>query len=131
MFIYEKVSEQDSKFYEEIFHRTWFENLSQWCHDKEQEIYIYCIGKRGPETPVFHKLYYKKQLIEFCIYERYEASRYDWAHNVYIDIPFDLGGDRLIIEQIIREAFDGINWLNHGMLPDITNYPFIFKVICH
>ena len=56
MFVFEKVSENDKELYEKICKRSWFENLSKWCADRERGYYIICTGKRGPETPYFFNI---------------------------------------------------------------------------
>lgn len=53
MFIVEEVTPKDKELYKKIAGHSYFEGLSKWCVDRNNDIFIVCIGKHGIETPVF------------------------------------------------------------------------------
>ena len=61
MFVKENVSEKYKEDYEQISERSWYEKLSGWVIDREKNIVIVAIGKRGVETPVFFICYLNKK----------------------------------------------------------------------
>lgn len=127
MFIYENVPEQDKILYEKVsgfrYNRRW----SKWCIDRENEIYIVCIGKHGVETPVVFHIWFKNQLFEFIIPE--PDILYGNAPTVYVKLPATFASDCSAIEAVIKRAFRETTGISdYGSLPrNIDDHIFDFE----
>ena len=105
MFVLEKVPAKDRFFYEEI-KGLWYKDLSSWCADRENNIFIVCSGKMGVETPVIFYMYFKNCILEFWIWEieyRYRV--------ITVKIPSVLEDYRSEIENTIKLAYAQTNGL--------------------
>ncbi len=126
MFVYEKVTEQDKVLYEKISGLWYDKRLSEWCIDREYEIYIVCIGKHGVETPVVFNICFKNHLFEFIIPE--PDILYGNIPKVYVRLPAALASDCSTIEKVIKRAFRETTGISHyGSLPrNIDDHTFDF-----
>ena len=125
MFVLEKVPAKDRFFYEEI-KGLWYKDLSSWCADRENNIFIVCSGKMGVETPVIFYMYFKNCILEFWIWEieyRYRV--------ITVKIPSVLEDYRSEIENTIKLAYAQTNGLiNLWSLPfSIDGHTFEFKTV--
>ena len=126
MFIYEEVDEQDKVLFEKVSERLYDKLWSKWCVDKENDIYIVCIGKHGVETPVIFKMLYKTHLFEF------ELPEIDINYNppkLWVKLPAKLKNERTVIQDEIKRAFREANGLSaYGSLPRyVDNHIFVFE----
>ncbi len=127
MFVYEKVTEQDKELYEKVSGFWYHEGLSKWCVDRENRIYIVCIGKHGVETPVVFRILFKDHLFEFIIPE--PDILYGNKPEVYVRLPAVLASDSSAIEEVIKRAFrETIGISHYGSLPrNIDDHTFDFE----
>ncbi|MBE6844469.1 MAG: hypothetical protein E7508_01965 [Ruminococcus sp.] len=126
MFVKENVSERYKEDYEQISERSWYEKLSDWVIDREKNIVIVAIGKRGVETPVFFHMLFKQKKIEFWIWEvEYNYSIID------VKIPSVLKNYKWEIKKEICCAYRETNRIaNNWSLPEsIDNCTFEFEII--
>lgn len=104
MFVLEKVSENDKELYEKICKRSWFEELSTQCADRERGYYIICTEKRGVETPYYFYMNYKDEVIEIWVWDLSDIYRSDGFEDIVVWIPDSLSNDTDDIARIIRNA---------------------------
>ncbi|MDE6729474.1 MAG: hypothetical protein K2J71_01700 [Oscillospiraceae bacterium] len=126
MFVYENVPEQDKILYEKVSGFL-YRRGSKWCVDRENKIYIVCIGKHGVETPVVFHIWFKNQLFEFMIPE--PDILYGTAPTVYVKLPAAFASDCSAIEAVIKRAFrETMEISNYGSLPrNINDHIFEFE----
>lgn len=126
MFVYEKVDERDKEFYEKVSERWYDKSWSQWCVDRENDIYIVCIGKHGVETPVVFKMLYRTHLFEFLLPEtdiNYTPPK------LWVKLPDKLKNECIVIREEIKRAFREANGLSaYGSLPrNVDDHIFVFE----
>lgn len=127
MFVYETVDKNDKELYEKVSDRLYDEKWSQWGADRDNNIYIVCIGKHGVETPVIFKMLYKAHTFEFILPEA--DINYD-PPKLWISIPNELQNERIDIRETIKRAFREAKGLSdYGSLPEnVDEHIFVFEV---
>ena len=126
MFIYEKVDERDKVLYEKVSERCYDKKSSKWCIDRENDIYIVCLGKHGVETPVIFKILYKTYLFEFVLPEtdiNYTPPK------LWVKLPDELKNECAVIQNEIKRAFREASGISaYGSLPiNVDNHIFVFE----
>ncbi len=116
MFVYERVDKQDKELFEKVSGRWYDERYSQWRVDRDNGIFIVCIGKHGVETPVVFYMLYKNFRFKFYIPE--PDILYGNKPTVYVKLPEILYQERAVIETTIKRAFcETSEEENYGSLP--------------
>lgn len=126
MFIYEKVDKQDKDLYEKMSEQWYDELRSQWCADRENDIYIICRGKHGVENPVIFRMYFQEHLFEFVLPEtdiNYTPPK------LWVILPDELKSKCAIVQEAIKRAFREENRLSaYGSLPqNVDDHIFVFE----
>lgn len=120
MFVYENVDKQDKELYEKVSGHCYHESLSQWRIDRDNNLFIVCIGKSGVETPVSFHMQYNNYRFRFYIPE--PDILYGNKPTVYVKLPGILYQDRAEIENTIKRAFrETSEARNYGTLPRIID----------
>lgn len=129
MFVYEKVEKKDKELYEQLAGRWYDEKYSEWIIDKENAIYIICIGKHGVETPVDFKIYLKGYIFGFYIPE--DDILYGNSPFVHVYLPAIFAEEHSLIETIIKNSWRETNGaIYYGSLPrNIDNHIFEFSMV--
>ncbi len=129
MFIYENVDENDKELYEIAAGHSYRKSLSKWRIDRDNNLFIVCIGKSGVETPVSFYMQYNNFRFRFYIPE--PDILYGNKPMVYVELPEILSQDQTIIENTIKRAFrETSENENYGSLPRIVDdHIFDFKIV--
>ncbi len=99
-------------------------NLSSLYIDREKEVYIRVIGKKGVETPIISYMYYKDEIIEFWIWEAYLLAT-QGSEDIEVMLPKKMLKYKLQIEDIIREYYDIVEMYSFSPIKRIN---FIVKL---
>ena len=125
MFVFEEVAENDKDMFEKVSERIYDPKNSVWCADRENDIYIVCLGKNGVETPVVFNIWFEDRLFEFLLPET--DINYSVAPKLFVRLPDSLANEKIAVENTIKRLFHDVHRNLYGSLPqNVDDHVFDF-----
>lgn len=136
-FVFEKVPEKDWEFYNSMgLKNCWGKNMSradkytQWCADRERNVYLVGIGGGYHDMPYFYDLWWNGHIIRMEISKRFAKNsngRIDviwYVHSIPISEQIWEYKDDVV--EMIKEAFS----VNRGWSESYELNNIIVKIQC-